>query len=139
MKLLVDECLSPKLTELARQRGYVESSHVVWIGKLNWKDWELLDVILGGDWTFVTRNSADFRGSRKAPGSRGQYANVELHAGLVCLNGPVGMDRYQQLELFNKALDELDRDDDLVNQVLEVTRTASSDQIEVRRYWLPAA
>jgi predicted nuclease of predicted toxin-antitoxin system len=49
VKLLVDECLSPKLTELARQRGHVESSHVVWIGKLSWKDWELLDVILGGD------------------------------------------------------------------------------------------
>lgn len=137
MKLLVDECLSPQLTELARQRGHDESSHVVWIGKVGWKDWELLDVILGEDWTFVTRNSADFRGSRKAPGSPGQYADVELHAGLVCLNGPVGMDRHQQLELFDKALDELDRDGDLVNQVLEVTRTDSSGQIEIRRYRLP--
>ena len=33
MKFLVDECLSPELTVLARDRGYPESSHVVWIDK----------------------------------------------------------------------------------------------------------
>lgn len=31
MKLLVDECLSPQLVKLARERGYGESSHVVWV------------------------------------------------------------------------------------------------------------
>jgi hypothetical protein len=138
MKFLVDECLSPKLTEFARQHGHVESSHLAWIGKLSWKDRELLPIILSGDWTFVTRNSADFRGPRRSPGSQGQYATVELHAGLICLDGPVGMNRDLQLELFNHALDELDRDSDLVNQVLEVTLTESCSRIEVRRYKLPA-
>jgi len=137
MKLLVDECLSEELTKLARRRGHTEASHVAWIGKRGWKDWELKPFILDGDWTFVTRNSGDFRGSRTAPGSRGQYADVALHAGLLCLNGPVGMDLDLQLELFEIALDELDRDGDLVNQVLEITLPESGDEIEVLRYKLP--
>ena len=32
MKLLIDECLSPELVRMARERGHGESSHVVWIG-----------------------------------------------------------------------------------------------------------
>lgn len=87
MKFLVDECLSPKLTELAHERGYGESSHVVWLGRSGAKDWDLLPLIIDGDWTFVTRNSIDFRGAASRPGEKGQYARVDLHAGLVCLNG----------------------------------------------------
>jgi hypothetical protein len=138
MKLLVDECLSDELTKLAQQRGHAEASHIAWVGKRGWKDWELKAVILDGDWTFVTKNSIDFRGPDDAPGSRGQYADVALHAGLICLNGPVGMDLDLQLELFEAALDELDCDNDLVNQVLEITLPDPADEIEVLRYKLPA-
>ena len=64
MKLLVDECLSEELTKLAQRRGHAEASHVAWIGKRGWKDWELKTVIIDGNWTFVTSNSIDFRGPR---------------------------------------------------------------------------
>ena len=138
MKLLVDECLSDELTKLAQRRGHAEAPHIAWVGKRGWKDWELKAVILDGDWTFVTKNSIDFRGPDDAPGSRGQYADVALHAGLICLNGPVGMDLDLQLELFEAALDELDCDNDLVNQVLEITLPDPADEIEVLRYKLPA-
>lgn len=138
MKLLVDECLSDELTKLAQRRGHAEASHIAWVGKRGWKDWELKAVILDGDWTFVTKNSIDFRGPDDAPRSRGQYADVALHAGLICLNGPVGMDLDLQLELFEAALDELDCDSDLVNQVLEITLPDPADEIEVLRYKLPA-
>jgi len=137
MKLLVDECLSEELTKLAQRRGHAEASHVAWIGKRGWKDWELKAVILDGDWTFVTRNSIDFRGPHHAPGSRGQYADVALHAGLICLNAPVGMDLDLQLELFEAALDELDCNADLINQVLEVTLHDFENEIELLRYKLP--
>jgi Domain of unknown function (DUF5615) len=137
MKLLVDECLSDELTKLARERGHVEASHVAWIGKRGWKDWRLKSVILEGDWTFVTKNSADFRGPAKARGSRGQYAGVPLHAGLICLNGPVGMDLDLQVELFSIALDELENDDNLINQVLEVTLPDNQgSEIAILRYRL---
>jgi len=138
MKLLIDECLSEELTKLAQRRGHVEASHIRWIGKCGWKDWELKSVILDGDWTFVTKNNIDFRGPDDAPGSKGQYADVTIHAGLVCLNGPGGMDLNLQVELFGTALDELDRDSDLVNQVLEITLTDLGKEIVVLRYKLPA-
>jgi hypothetical protein len=136
MKFLVDECLSPELTKLAHAKGYGESAHVVWLGRAGLKDWELKPVILKGDWTFVTKNSVDFRGPADNPGAKGQYADVAIHAGLICLNGPLGMDLDMQLELFEQALDELEADSDLVNQVLEITW--DEDALHIRRYRLPA-
>ncbi|MFZ1430226.1 MAG: DUF5615 family PIN-like protein [Geminicoccaceae bacterium] len=135
MKFLIDECLSPELTRLARVQGHGESSHVVWLGLAGRKDWKLKPLVLAGDWTFVTRNAVDFRGPPMKPGSKGQYADVTIHAGLVCLNGPSGMDLDMQLELFEQALDELAADADLVNQVLEITW--EEDALHVRRYRLP--
>src|SRR5580698_2007862 len=54
------------------------------------------------------KNSDDFRGPRETPGLKGQYSNALLHAGLICLNAPAGMDLALQRELFSEALDELD-------------------------------
>ena len=42
------------------------------------------------------------------------------------------MDLDLQLELFEVALDELDRDDDLLNQVLEVNLEDPNEEIEIR-------
>lgn len=42
-----------------------------------------------------------------------------------------------QVELFDLALEELDADADLVNQVMEITW--DDDAIQIRRYRLPAA
>lgn len=136
MRFLVDECLSPDLTKLAHAKGHGESSHVVWLGRAGLKDWELKPLILDGDWTFVTKNSVDFRGPAERPGAKGQYADVALHAGLVCLNGPPGMDLDMQIELFAQALDELEANPDLVNQVLEITM--EEDDLYILRYDLPA-
>jgi len=125
------------LTKLAHARGHGNSSHVVWLGRAGLKDWELRPFILQDDWTFVTKNSVDFRGPADNPGSKGQYTDVALHAGLICLNGPPGMDLDMQLELFEQALDELEADPDLINQVLEIT--CEEDSLHVRRYHLPAS
>jgi hypothetical protein len=136
MKFLIDECLSPELATLARSRGHGESSHVVWMKRQGRKDWELKPFILDGDWTFVTRNAIDFRGPEDRPGTRGQYAGVAIHAGLICLDGePLDLDL--QIELFEQALDELEGPDaDLINQVMEIT--AEGDALRIRRYRLPA-
>lgn len=136
-KLLIDECLSSELALIARARGHHEASHVVWIGKAGWKDWELKKTLLEGDWVLVTKNSADFRGPANAPGSKGQYANVSLHSGLICLNGPVGMDLALQSELFREVLNQLDLDGDLTNQVLEVTCSDDEATVDIIRYHMP--
>ena len=59
MKFLIDECLSPKLVELAHTRGYGESSHIVWLGRSGAKDWELMPLILDGNWTLVTKTGRE--------------------------------------------------------------------------------
>ncbi len=134
-KFLIDECLSPKLVELAISRGFVESSHVVWIGKAGLKDWELKKIIVDSDWTFVTNNSADFRGPADEPGTAGQYADVFLHAGLVCLKSDAWMNQAVQIDLFASALDELG-EGQLVNEVLEVDLDHNGLK-QYRRYSLP--
>ena len=134
-KFLIDECLSPDLATLARQRGFVESSHVTWLGKGGWKDWELKAFILDHDWTFVTRNSSDFRGPENTPGSRGQYAGVTLHAGLVCINGPDQMGAEEEAELFDIVLDTIGLGD-LVNEGIEIT-LSEDGEFELVRYALP--
>ena len=137
MKFLIDECLSPELAKIAIEKDHGETSHIVWLGLGGYKDWELTPIILDGDWIFVTKNSVDFRGPRDKPGTKGQYADVAIHAGLICLNGPPGMDLDMQIELFEQALLELDADPDLVNQVLEITLD-DDDDLRVLRYALPA-
>jgi Domain of unknown function (DUF5615) len=132
VKLLVDECLSPELTKLAHQRGYGESSHVVWLGHAGRMDWELRPVVLDGDWTFVTKNAVDFRGPADRPGTKGQYADVALHAGLICLGAAGAMDLDLQIELLAAALYELASNPDLINQVLEITVDAA-DELHVLR------
>jgi hypothetical protein len=138
MKLLIDECLSEELAKRAHELGHGESSHVRWLGKSGAKDWSLLPLILAGDWTFVTKNSVDFRGPATAPGSKGEYRKATIHAGLICLNGPVGMDLDMQLELFEAALGALSEDDDLINQGLEVMLDdAEAAEVRIIRYVLP--
>jgi hypothetical protein len=138
MKLLVDECLSPQLALRSQQAGYGESSHVVWTGKSGWKDWELKEFILEGDWTFVTINSVDFRGPQATPGSGGQYADVDLHTGLICFNGPDFIDRETQCLMLDAALQMIEGEGgDLTNKVVEVT-VLEHGGIEVEMYSLPS-
>ena len=104
MKLFVDECLSSELVHRAIERGHDGSSSVVYRGLEGTKDWDLVPIVVAGDFTLVTKNSIDFRGRRDRPGEKGLYKDLELHAGLICLNGPKGMDLDMQLELFEVAL-----------------------------------
>lgn len=138
MKLLIDENLSETLAKRARELGHAESSHVRWIGKGGIKDWNLISVILEGDWTFVTRNADDFRGPLWAPGSRGEYRKTTAHAGLICLNGPSAINRVMQLAMLEAALETCAGTDDLINQVIEVTLTdVDAQEMTVDRYAMP--
>ena len=136
LKFLIDECLSPDLAMLARERGFVKSSHVTWLGKSGWKDWELKEFILDEDWTFVTRNSIDFRGPADQPGSRGQYANIPLHAGLICINGPERLTAEIEVDLFEIVLDAIGLTE-MVNEAIEINLAQVGSEYELVRYALP--
>ena len=93
--------------------------------------------ILEGDWTLVTRNSVDFRGHADNPGASGQFADVPLHAGLVCINGPDGMNVEVQCELFEAVLDEIGDAQQMVNEVIEVDLESLDDEFTIHRYPMP--
>lgn len=135
IKLLIDENLSPTLVRMANERGYV-CSHVSHLGLAGEKDWELKKTILKGDWTFITANSPDFRGPSAAPGTGGEYADIDLHAGLICINASGGTNRAKQHNLMICILDNLERFGELINQVLEVDLQVSGE-VTLRRYRLP--
>ncbi len=136
MIFLIDECLTPDLAVLARNRGY-HASHVAHQGLSGKKDWEIRDIAVAGDLTLVTCNSVDFRGSASNPGTRGEYANVQLHAGLICLNGPIdGTNIRIQKKLFEIALDDIESNGDLINKLLDIFMDDYGD-ITIRRHPLP--
>ncbi len=80
----------------------------------------------------------DFRGPADSPGANGQYADVALHPGLICINGPNGMTAEIQCELFQAALDELAGDEHFLNEVIEVNLDDPDGESAVLRYPLPA-
>ena len=127
MKFLVDECLSPGLATLARERGHAESTHVTWLGLASAKDWTIARRAVDEGFVLVTNNAADFAAL---------YQCEELHAGLVCLNAAPGtMSLGLQRRLFLLALAELGGAEPY-NEALEDTASTAGD-IEVVRRALP--
>ncbi len=135
LKLLIDECLSPELVDMAYAAGHYEATCVRNRGWLGVKDPELVRRVLDEDFVLVTHNARDFRGPGEgAPG--GLYARVEFHAGLVCLNSSFRMDLPRPRDLFEIALAELKGIGDLTNIALEVFEH-DDGSVSVVRYTIP--
>lgn len=127
MKFLIDECLSPDLAKLARERGYPESSHVRWLGLAGAKDHVVTRRAVDDGYVLVTHNTADFRGL---------YGREEVHVGLVAFNTAPGLMSLDfQLRLFLLALSELGGEE-AWNEVLEITVDADRT-VKIEWYDLP--
>jgi hypothetical protein len=111
-------------------------SHINHLGLIGLKDWELKATILEGDWTFVTNNGTDFRGSPKSPGSHGFYFGIGLHAGLVCVDALGGLNLERQKRLFDLILTNLIEEEDLTNHVLEAL-LSTDGSVELSRFAMP--
>ncbi len=135
LRLLIDECLSPELARVAIAAGHAESTCVRNRGWSGLKDHELMRHVCAEDFVLVTHNARDFRGDG-AGSTKGLHAKVEIHAGLVCLNSAFTMDLLRQHDLFGLALDELERNEDLVNTALEVFESEDGE-VRVIRYGIP--
>jgi hypothetical protein len=85
----------------------------------------------------VTRNSVDFRGRVANPGTTGQFADVPLHAGLVCINGPSEMNVEVKCELFEAVLEEIGEAQQLVNEVIEVDLDSLDGEFTIHGYPMP--
>ncbi len=117
---------------MAHERGF-EAYHLRDLRKEREPDPRLRPIILNGSFCFVTKNARDFRGPDNARGSGGEYAGVDLHAGLVCIHGPSdGFRKEQQLEAFSVALDLIEAaDGDPVNLLIEITWSTDGIDFEV--------
>ena len=124
MKFLIDECLSPTLAAIARQRGFPESTHATWLGLRSRQDWALVRRAVEDGYVLVTHDSTDFTSlMERAP----------LHPGLVCMNVAHGlMSLGVQQGLFEHALTQI-TDVDLAGQVVEIT-LAADRTVRVDRY-----
>lgn len=75
MRVLIDECLSVRLVEVAQQAGF-EAYHVAHRGWAALKDPALFVRIQDESFTFVTNNRDDFIALVR---------EVDLHAGLIVI------------------------------------------------------
>ena len=111
IRFLIDENLSPQLTETAEAFGY-SAFHVAHRGWSALTDAQVLRRVLDEDLTLVTNNWNDFRPMLK---------RAEIHPGIVVILPNVRRER--QVELFASALSVIRSHEpplDMVNMVLEV-------------------
>lgn len=128
MKFLVDECPSPELVAIARERGHGESTHVTWLGLRSRKDWSIVRRAVDDGYVLVTNNATDFTPL---------IGREEIHAGLVCLNVAPGlMSLDVQKRLFVLVLDRLG-DTEPFNELLEVT-LMEDRSVRINRHDLPS-
>lgn len=139
IRFLIDECLTIDLVEVATGKGFIRSVHVNHRGLTGCSDNRPTKYCLENDYTFVTANGKDFRSRPGSKSTRPCYADVELHAGLVCLNLKDKMNRQLQVEYFEAALNFTRKVGDLTNQCVEVDKDpAGSSMPLVSMYELPA-
>ena len=115
MKFLIDECLSPSLAAIARERGYPESTHVTWLGLRARQDWALVRRAVADEYVLVTNDRADFTPLME---------REQRNPGLVCITVAHGlMSLDVQTRLFEHALTRL-AGQDIAGRVLEVALNA---------------
>jgi len=106
---LIDECLTPWLVAVAHARGHA-AAHVFAAGLAGAPDRVIVNRALADELAVVTANAADYLRL---------LAKVPDHRGLVLLIRPG--DRAHQIEAFERALDEVEKRNDIDGLVVEVT------------------
>jgi predicted nuclease of predicted toxin-antitoxin system len=122
IQFLVDECLTPKLVEVANRFGYV-AHHVQYRQWKSREDQALLAFIRAEDLTIVTNNWRDFEPMLR---------REEVHPGAVVLPNVPRQAQIAAFELALAAITAVDPPLDMVNTVIEVAESG-----EVRVYPLP--
>lgn len=122
IQFLIDECLSPKLVEVATRFGYV-AHHVQYRQWKSRKDDALLAYIRAEDLTIVTNNWKDFEPMLR---------REEVHPGAVVLPNVPRQAQIAGFELALRAITAVDPPLDMVNTVIDVSESG-----EVRVYPLP--
>ena len=62
---------------------------------------------------------------------------MRLHAGLVCIDAPFGLNLDFQRQIFGLVLDDLAKNGDLTNQILQVD-VRKDGRVQLERFALPS-
>jgi predicted nuclease of predicted toxin-antitoxin system len=112
VRLLIDECLSPRIAEWLNETGEHDAVHPLHVGRRGERDDTVLARCIQEDRILVTQDAQDFRGL---------IGRESLHPGLIIL--PIA-DRDGTYRLLMHAIDLLSAQgnpaDLMVNHVLEV-------------------
>lgn len=122
IQFLIDECLTPKLVEVANRFGYV-AHHVQYRQWKSREDQALLAFMRAEDLTIVTNNWKDFEPMLR---------REEVHPGAVVLPHVPRQAQIVAFELALNAIGAVDPPLDMVNTAIEVAGSG-----EVRVYALP--
>ena len=119
MRILIDECLTVRLVDVAQQAGF-EAYHVAHRGWNALKDPALFAQIQDESFTFVTNNRDDF--ITLVPAGR-------FTRGLIVILPNVRRD--EQIALFTQALALASSLPSMVNRVIEIDRNGSAQLYEL--------
>jgi predicted nuclease of predicted toxin-antitoxin system len=122
IQFLIDECLTPRLVEVANRFGYV-AHHVQYRQWKSREDQALLAFMRAEDLTIVTNNWKDFEPMLR---------REEVHPGAVVLPNVPRQAQITAFELALSAINAVDPPLDMVNTVIEVAESG-----DVRVYPLP--
>ncbi len=129
MKFLIDECLSIQLAELARSKGFSESTHVNRLDLRSAPDETIVRRAVADNYVIVTNNTRDFLRLVK---------EQDQHRGLICISAPGRINLDIQTRLFLYALDQL-RDKEPANEVIQIVLNRT-EEVVLRRYaWPPTS
>ena len=121
MRLLLDENLSPQVSETLACEDGVDACHVRDRGMLGADDGRVLDRAYAEDRILATANVEDFEALAR---------QRSLHVGIVLIECPT-LPRDQQLVVMRNVVAKLATETDLINHVLRV-RTDGSMTVEPR-------
>ena len=117
LKILIDECLSPELTEIVKKEFGCYSVHVPWLGtpprgQNAWKDPDIVQKILSDDYILVTNNRRDFV-VKYFPTS-----GAEVHPGLIIIIEKSILE--VEIALFRSVMAYVEAMGDTVNKLVEI-------------------
>ena len=131
LSFLIDECLTPALVDIAKERGH-SSRHASRIKELKGKsDRTVTDYALRRNMIVVTNNLVDFEHI---------YQRRPHHPGLIFISAEGNLiNRQAHILMFETALDELEEDFP-INEVIHVHMAKDNEGdivITIERYPLP--
>jgi predicted nuclease of predicted toxin-antitoxin system len=125
LRFLIDECLTPALTEGIHRAGH-EAYHIAHLGLASSTDPRVVFHALTDDLIFVTNNAVHFRSL---------YSRRDLHPGLLIIIPSV--ERETQIRLFRALLNKVVEIGEPVNLVIEAD--LDGDGIRLELYEWPTA